>query len=210
VYRNAEVEPYVAADPTDPGQLIAVWQQDRFSNGGANGLLTAVSDNGGQSWTRPDPPPFSRCAGGNSANGGDYERATDPWVSVGPDGRAYQVSLSFNNDENATNAILVSRSQDGGLNWGALRTVIRDTKRRFFNDKESITADPGRPGHAYVVWDRLDTPEGGPLRGPTYFSRTVDGGASWEPAHPIYDPGRARRRSATRSRCCPTASSSTS
>ena len=33
-----------------------------------------------------------------------------------------------------------------------------------FNDKESVTADPTRPGTAYVVWDRLATVSCGPAR----------------------------------------------
>ncbi len=72
LYRNAEVEPWVSSNPADRRNLIAVWQQDRWSNGGAQGLLTGVSFDRGDSWRRPTPPPFSRCAGGSSANGGDY------------------------------------------------------------------------------------------------------------------------------------------
>jgi hypothetical protein len=34
---NSEVEPWMDANPTDPDNLIAVWQQDRWSNGGARG-----------------------------------------------------------------------------------------------------------------------------------------------------------------------------
>src|SRR5229473_4352895 len=93
---NAEVEPAVAVDPASPSHLIAVFQQDRWSNGGARGLATAVSADGGSTWKEPPPPHFSTCAGGTAANGGAYDRSSDPWVSIGPDGRAYQVSLSVN------------------------------------------------------------------------------------------------------------------
>src|SRR5919112_1567671 len=94
LYPDTEVEPYVAADPLVPRRLVAVWQQDRWSNGGAQGNLTAYSRDRGQTWRRPVPPPFSRCAGGSAANGGDYERASDPWVSIGPDGTAHQIALA--------------------------------------------------------------------------------------------------------------------
>ena len=40
-----------------------------------------------------------------------YERASDPWVSFGPNGDAHQISLSFNNTANLDNAVLVSRSR---------------------------------------------------------------------------------------------------
>src|SRR5439155_13361608 len=73
-YVNAEVEPSVAVDPTHPSDIIAAFQQDRWSNGGARGLSTAISDNGGSTWTEPAAPHFSKCAGGTAANGGDYDR----------------------------------------------------------------------------------------------------------------------------------------
>jgi hypothetical protein len=75
--------------------LVAVWQQDRWSNGGSQGILTGVTFDAGRSWQRVKPPPFSRCAGGNAQNGGDYERATDPGVSFSPNGTAYQMAPSI-------------------------------------------------------------------------------------------------------------------
>src|SRR5437763_7413468 len=118
-YPNAEVEPYVASNPGNRQQMIGVWQQDRWSNGGANGLLTAVSTNGGASWTRPTPPPFTHCEGGNAANGGDYDRASDPWVTTGPTGISWQIGLGISNDE-TTSAVLVSKSTDQGQSWGPI------------------------------------------------------------------------------------------
>ena len=119
-YVNAEVEPGLAANPSNPGHLVAMWQQDRWSNGSARGLVAAVSFDGGATWaTRPMA--FSRCGGGNAANGGDFDRATDPWVSIGPDGTAWAMSLSTTGGSFApgsANAMLVSRSADGGLHLG--------------------------------------------------------------------------------------------
>ena len=171
-YPNAEVEPWVAINPTDPSNIIGAWQQDRWSNGGANGLVTGVSKNGGRTWTRTAPH-FTRCSGGNRANGGNYQRASDPWVDFSPDGTAHQISLSFN-DSNTLNAILVSRSTDGGDTWSEPITLIRDTASNLSNDKEAITADPLDSNFVYAVWDRLDTDAN---LGPTFFSRTTDGGS---------------------------------
>jgi hypothetical protein len=124
-YVNAEVEPFVAVDPTSPSHLIGVFQQDRWSNGGARGLSTAISDTGGATWTEPAPPHFSTCAGGTAANGGAYDRSSDPWVSIGPDGRAYQVSLSVNAAQTIS-AILASTSTDDGATWSEPATIQRD------------------------------------------------------------------------------------
>jgi hypothetical protein len=45
-----------------------------------------------------------------------YERASDPWVSIGPDGIAYAISISFNMTNN-DNAVAAVRSTDGGVTW---------------------------------------------------------------------------------------------
>jgi hypothetical protein len=87
-YVNSEVEPWVAVNPTDASNIIAVWQQDRWSNGGARGLLTAASHDGGGTWAYSFAH-FSSCSGGTPANGGNYERASDPWVTFSPNGDAY-------------------------------------------------------------------------------------------------------------------------
>jgi len=186
VYIGAEVEPYLAVNPLDSNHLIGVWQQDRWSNGSARGLATGVSFDGGATWTRVSVP-FSECSGGNAQNGGAFQRATDPWVSFGPGGTAYQAALSTTGASftpGSINAILVSRTTDGGRTWTDPITVLQDTDP-FFNDKEAITADPNDARFAYLVWDRLSSSGGGP----TYFSRTIDGGATWEAARAIHSPG---------------------
>lgn len=201
-YRNAEVEPWVDVNPTNSSNLIAVWQQDRWSNGGANGQITAYSTNGGSSWTRPAlgaQPRFGRCQGGTEANGGPFERVSDPWVSFGPDGDAFQIGLAVN-DSNVDHAILVSRSTDGGATWGPNATLLRENDPNVFNDKESITADFTDSNNVYAIWDRLVFPtekargrsaeRALAFKGPIYFTRTTNDGSSWEPARPIYDPGR--------------------
>ena len=189
LYPNSEVEPHVAVNPAQQGNVIAVWQQDRWSDGGAQGLPARVSFDGGETFEPSLSPPFSRCAGGNPANGGDYERASDPWVSISPDGTAYFMALAVSFTE-GRNAMLVARSRDGGRSWGPITTLIADDGAEAFNDKNSLTADPTDSRYAYAVWDRLATDsQGNFLGGPTYLARTTNGGASWEPARPIYDPG---------------------
>jgi BNR repeat-like domain len=196
-YLNAEVEPWVDVNPHDPSNIIAVWQQDRWSNGGARGLVAGVSHDGGTTWTRTFAH-FSKCSGGTDANGGNYERASDPWVSFSPNGVVYQISLSVNFTPSIfATAILVSRSTNGGDDWSEPVTVIRDTNPLLFNDKESITADPNDSAFVYAVWDRsrfpsdAGKPAGNPhsLRGDILFARTTDGGETWEPARTVFKPG---------------------
>lgn len=186
VYVGAEVEPYVAINPTNSRHLIGVWQQDRWSNGGAQGLLAAFSTDGGQTWTTRQAP-FSRCTGGHALNGGDYARATDPWITFGADGTAYWMAMTITDlaSGQEVSAMRASRSTDGGNSWSAPVTLIHDSSP-FFNDKNAMTADPTNANYVYAVWDRLHYTEN---RGPAFFARTTNRGVSWETARPIYDPG---------------------
>ena len=177
-----EVEPSLAIDPTDGAHLVAGWQQDRWSNGGSNGTVTGVSFDGGAHWALAEPR-FSRCAGG------DYERASDPWLAVAADGTPYAIAISFDGST-ARSGVLAASSHDGGRSWDDPIVLRADDDPDVFNDKEAITADPRDAGRVYAVWDRLtglthpDQPIG---TGPTWLARTT--GGIWAPARPIYDPG---------------------
>src|SRR5438046_3932355 len=140
-YPNSEVEPFVAVNPTNPSNIVGVFQQDRWSNGGAHGLVASTSHDGGSTWTESWAH-FSNCSGGTAANGGDYARASDPWVTFAPNGDVYQISLSVEDATVGPSAILVSKSEDHGHTGGPVATLIRHPSRQFFSDQDSITADP--------------------------------------------------------------------
>jgi hypothetical protein len=50
-YVNSELEPFVAVNPTNPSNIIGVYQQDRYTFGGARGLAAAISHDGGATWS---------------------------------------------------------------------------------------------------------------------------------------------------------------
>jgi hypothetical protein len=178
-------------------------------DGGARGLTAGVSQDGGASWTVVALP-FSACAAGSPADL-RYERASDPWVSFGPGApghptgaTAYAVSISFNQSPGRNgNTVGATVSYDGGLSWRHAQSLrgdaatevplpVPDSNFQYFHDKESVTADPTRPGRAYVVWDVLIGPN--PRTGDLYvvwqdarfsghdeivISTSGDGGATW-------------------------------
>ena len=205
-FRNAEVEPFVDTNLADQDNLVGNWQQDRWSNGGSSGNLSAYTLNGGASWTIPPisaapntgQAKFSRCTGGNAANGGDYERATDPWVSFSPNGVAHQIALGIN-DSNVDNAVLASRSTDKGANWEDPVVIKRDNKANFFNDKETITANPNDSRYVYATWQRIVAPNehasaraglrAAAFRSIAWFARSDDNGQTYDLVKPIYNPG---------------------
>src|ERR687885_1548441 len=45
-YPNAEVEPQVDVNPTDPLNIVGGWQQDRWSNGGGHNPLAGGTHDG--------------------------------------------------------------------------------------------------------------------------------------------------------------------
>jgi hypothetical protein len=166
VFPNSEVEPWIDVNPTDgpdgdsilEDNIVGMWQQDRWSNGGARGHVLGVSMDGGANWRNVVLPKVTVCSGGTLENFGGYQRTTDPWVSFGPDGKLHQLSLSFNDiagpfgpeDEQPggdfDHALLASTSSNGGLTWSDPRVVIRDLDANVFNDKQSITSTPSGIG----------------------------------------------------------------
>ena len=185
VYTNAEVEPHLAIDPANANHLVAAWQQDRLSDGGARGLATAVSVDGGITWSRPQGSPFTLCAGNT------YSRVSDPWLAL-TGSTVLQVGIAFSGTSltmGARSTVLVSRSSDGGATWGAAVPLVDDDGARFFHDKETVTIDSNDPRYVYAVWDRLDTSDSGV----TLLARSTDGAVTWSPAVTIYEPGLARQ-----------------
>jgi hypothetical protein len=194
VFPNSELEPQIAASAVDRNgdgapDVVAGYQQDRWSNGGSRGVYASVLFQG--VWVQVAIPGTSACVGGT------HLRATDPWVTFSPDGTAYYFTLatSAGNDS----AVIVNRSTDGGLHWSAPVTLIDEDSVFNFNDKNSITADPFDSRFVYAIWDRSNFPSdkrevhsisGFPrsIRSDAFFSRTTDGGATWEPAHAIFAP----------------------
>lgn len=203
-YPGSEVEPYVASDPSNPNHLVASFQQDRWNDGGSNGLTNVVSQDGGKTWTlAANQPAFSKCEGATPGSTGYFDRSTDPWTSFSSDGKiVYSISDSFNANGPAfggASSIIISRSTDGGVNWQAPVSAISTASPTALNDKESVTADSLNPTAAYAVWDRLVSPSlnanpsafnhAAAFRGPSFFSKTTDGGQSWSPGRVIFDPG---------------------
>jgi hypothetical protein len=202
-FPNSEVEPWMAVNPTNEDNLVAAWQQDRWSNGGSEGIVTASSSDGGGTWAIQANTKSSICTGGTAANGGLYERSSDPWVDFSPNGTAYLMTLSVDTNPGgfgtSPNAMLVMRSTNGGASWSDPITLKRDENPDVLNDKNTLTADRNDSNFVYAVWDRLAPPSENANpnmfenaiagRGPTWFSRTTNGGGGWEQARIIFEPG---------------------
>lgn len=191
-FKDTEVEPLVAVNPTNPDNVVGVFQEDRWSDGGAHGLLAAVSFNGGASYAN-DWPEFSACSDKPETPFFEHlPRATDPWVSFDAAGRAYQVGLPIvDGSLTDESAITTSYSDDGGLTWTDPVDVTRqnDPAGAVFLDKQSITADPYHAGRAWTTWIQGNLPgenisfaklaHAFSYRGTPMSSFTTDGGNTW-------------------------------
>ncbi len=183
VYRNSETEPHLAVNPTNPDNMIAAWHQDRWSTGGGQSVGAAYSFDGGESWTEVTIP-FTRCSGATRRSAGDFERASDPWISFSPDGTAHYMALVFD-DSVSENGMAVASSTDGGVTWSEPVVIKKSPAqdpvlRSLFHDKNTLTADPFDANVVYATWTLFRTGVTSLL-----VARSTDGGKRWGPARPV-------------------------
>jgi hypothetical protein len=70
--------------------VIVAYQPDRSRNGAARAIATSVSADSGKTWTQ-QVLPVGFCATGQPG----AQHVTDPWVSIGADGRIYALATAF-------------------------------------------------------------------------------------------------------------------
>lgn len=169
-FEDAETEATIAVDPNNPRKLITSWMQDLYL-----GYVASRSRDGGASWRDAEVP------GNSSCSGGGLDIAADPWLSIGPDGRAYLAGFSLDLPDPSLpvpyrTQFQVNTSTNGGRSWSQPSIVAGGYVAS--HDQPSITADPAKPGTAYVVWQEF-VQALSPVSLDLRFSRTLDGGKSW-------------------------------
>jgi hypothetical protein len=162
---NDATEPFVAVNPVHPNNMVVAWILGPFQN-----VIAGVSFNGGQSWQQV-PIPFSLCSGG------PYLATGDPRLAFAPNGDLYAFGVTA--QALATRGVSLSKSTDGGLHWSPQLDLPGNTYAP--NDLPTVTHDPADAHFVYAIWDGTDTGH----RGPAVFSRTTDGGLTWEPSRAI-------------------------
>jgi hypothetical protein len=161
---NDAAEPAIAVNPIQPNNLVVSWIL-----GPAGDVVSATTFDGGRTWQQV-PLPLTTCAGGPFVGSGD------PWLAFGPDGAAYAI-----NAMGYTLSALfigVNKSTDGGLHWSGISYV---TPSPGGGARPTISTDPTDPRFAYAFWQ-------GSVKSaaPQFFSRTTDGGATWETPYAPY------------------------
>lgn len=65
-----------------------------------------------------DQPQASVCEGATPEVPGFFQRSSDRWVSIGPNGMAYSIAIAFNANGPAcggSSAVIVNRFTDAGM-----------------------------------------------------------------------------------------------
>ena len=162
---NDAQETFVAANPIRPNNLVATWILGHFQN-----IIAGVTFDGGRSWQQV-PVPFTVCSGG-------------PFLGVADQRQAFAVNgdlyvIAVTGYTIATRSVAVTKSTDSGLHWSAPISITGSTY--FPNDLPVMVAEPSDARFVYAIWDGIDNGH----RGPAVFTRTTDGGNTWDPARAI-------------------------
>jgi hypothetical protein len=174
-------EPSLAVDPTNEMRLLAAWLDNRTPD--TVGIVVALSEDAGKTWNRSILQPLLSCASG------PYLHASDPWVSIGPDGVMYVASLVRRPAVQTGTPfdVAVNVSRDHGKSWEAPAVIDSAVSPPTQLDKESILADRRHAGVVYAAWANYQAAPGAePSVDRVIFGKSSDGGRSWSKPAVIY------------------------
>jgi hypothetical protein len=164
---RTEVEPDTFSNGST---IVAAFQVGRIYDGGACAVGFATSTNNGATWTNGLLPAITKWSGG-----GPNDRATDPSVAYDARHNVWLISSLTLLEAGGVhgNAVVTSRSTDGGLTWSNPVTTATGGDL----DKNWIVCDNTATspfyGNCYTQWD--DHGAGNLLQ----MSTSSDGGQTW-------------------------------
>lgn len=159
--------------------IVSAYQVGRIFNGGGTNIGWSTSTNGGVSWTHGFLPSTTTA----STPPGPFFAGSDASVAYDARHGVWMISwLGLHSAGGGTVDVMVSRSTDGGLTWGAPVPVAANG---VFYDKNWSTCDNtfASPfyGHCYTEFDNASV---GDLE---LMSTSADGGLSWGAPTPTAD-----------------------
>jgi hypothetical protein len=186
--QRGQAEPHIYRSATNPGVLLATFQEGRFSTSGSLDCGYSVSLDGGLTWTRALIPQLT------TASGGIYNRATDPVAAGGPGGELYLNTLGSVSGEFDIAAVLVSRSFDNGTTWSSPTVVFQAPSTLVMPDKNWLAVNdyPAAPnsGRLVATWTNFTATANGAPSGNNLMAATSDDhGATWSAPISITAPG---------------------
>jgi len=153
-------EPTLAINPLNPANIVIGWRlfdspPTAVKHGGVG-----VSFDSGVSWSNTRLPALPG------------QTRTDPVLDVDADGNFYYQSLGLGGEDRTS----VFKSSDGGINWSEPMFQFNGDKNWLAIDKTGGSSD----GIIYSTWRRTSFPNPDPNYVPKYFTRSTDGGISYQ------------------------------
>ena len=177
---RAQAEPHIIRSPLDPEFLVAIFQEGRFTDGGAVDCGYSITHDGGLTWTRALIPDLT------TVTGGPYFRATDPVAGIDLGGRVFLNTEGATNSDFTEGVILVSRSLDGGVTFGPPSIVFQPGNSDDFPDKPWMAvntfAGTSTVGRIVVTWTLFGATDASPI----FRSYSDNQGVTWSPAVVIH------------------------
>ena len=196
---DTQVEPDIAVNPVSPGNLVGVFQQGRFANGGSVDPGWAASFDGGKTWPYKGNAPGLTVAvtpRPTAGPGAPFARASDPVVEFDRKHKNVFLNTIAVSDPGCAvfcdTADVVNISGNGGKTFGPPVVVHEDDSVPgvtpvVFNDKNWIVTDntPTSPhyGRTYAAWDQVRCVDEGCnvfSSQPVLVSYSDDGGKTWQ------------------------------
>lgn len=161
IFGDAANEPSIGIDPVNPLRMVIGWRQ--FDNVSSNFRQAgyAYTEDGGETWIFP-----------GSINPGVFR--SDPVLDTDSTGRFYYNSLTVDNQSNYTCDVF--RNQEGSFVWDEGTDAQGGDKQWMVIDRTGSAGD----GNVYSFWTNFYS-----ICYPGNFTRSVDGGASYEDCVPV-------------------------
>jgi hypothetical protein len=173
-------ETYTSANPDNPNQIVVTYNDSRTAPSNYSG--GSYSSDGGTTFTRLNPNPFST---GHGSNFGDpvvlYNRQNATWHAIFIASGCGGFGLGS------------WKSTDGGVTWATGACVHNGS----FDDRESgwVDNNPSSPhyGTMYVSWNDYNVFSCGPNIGCLFATFSTDNGATWSTPHQVSPNGTESR-----------------
>ncbi|MBK9291548.1 MAG: T9SS type A sorting domain-containing protein [Bacteroidetes bacterium] len=173
-----------SGDPTTAIGRNGRWYINYISNPGGQGI--AYSDNNGVSWTARTVSP----------NPGQLADKNHMWIDNSPSslfgGNLYVAWSDFGGANN--NQIVVSRSTNHGDTWSTRVSISNAVNAGSHN--QGVNLQTGPNGEVYAVWSIYNSWPSD--EGAIGFAKSLDGGATWQPATRIINNIRGIRNTQTK------------
>jgi hypothetical protein len=155
--------------------IVAAFQVGRIFGGASADIGFAVSDNNGSSWTNGFLPGITVNQGG-----GAFTAASDPAVAFDARHNVWLISSLAIGGPGGSQAVLTSRSTDGGHTWSRPFTVTTGSLDKNWIACDNTSTSPFF-GRCYTEYDV--TNNGNAIR----MQASADGGQTWGPARATGD-----------------------